>query len=245
MKITAKFVENITAAGKYYDQHGMFLHVRPSGAKKWLQRYTFNGRRREIGLGSATIVSVATARKKAYQNLVLVSDGIDPIENNKQDKTIPKFEEAARTVFEANRPTWRNAKHAAQFITTLETYAFPIIGNMYVADISSTHVLQILSPIWVTKPETARRIRQRLSTVFKWCIAKQWRADDPADLAIVRALPNQKKNITHRKSISYNEVSNFIETVSKSSPIQDISPIPVTTTSRIFKTYLGQQKDLL
>ena len=217
MKITAKFVENITAAGKYYDQHGMFLHVRPSGAKKWLQRYTFNGRRREIGLGSAKIVSVATARKNAYQNLVLVSDGIDPIENRKQDKTIPKFEEAARTVFEANRPTWRNAKHAAQFITTLETYAFPIIGNMSVADISSTHVLQILSPIWVTKPETARRIRQRLSTVFKWCIAKQWRADDPADLAIVRALPNQKKNITHRKSISYNEVSEFIGTVSKSS----------------------------
>jgi len=86
-----------------------------------------------------------------------------------------------------------------------------------VADISSTHVLQILSPIWVTKPETARRIRQRLSTVFKWCIAKQWRADDPADLAIVRALPNQKKNIIHRKSISYNEVKDFIETVSKSS----------------------------
>ena len=82
MKITAKFVENITAAGKYYDQHGLFLHVRPSGAKKWLQRYTFNGRRREIGLGSAKIVSVATARKNAYQNLVLVSDGIDPIENN-------------------------------------------------------------------------------------------------------------------------------------------------------------------
>ena len=94
MKITAKFVENITVAGKYYDQHGMFLHVRPSGAKKWLQRYTFNGRRREIGLGSAKIVSVATARKNAYQNLVLVSDGIDPIENRKQDKTIPKFEEA-------------------------------------------------------------------------------------------------------------------------------------------------------
>jgi len=86
MKITAKFVEHVTAPGKYYDQHGMFLHVRPSGAKKWLQRYTFNGRRREIGLGSAKIVSVATARKNAYQNLVLVSDGIDPIENRKQDK---------------------------------------------------------------------------------------------------------------------------------------------------------------
>ena len=95
MKITAKFVENVTEAGKYYDRHGLFLHVRPSGAKKWLQRYTFDGRRREVGLGSAKIVSVAKARKNAYENLVLVSDGIDPIENNKQDKTIPKFEDAA------------------------------------------------------------------------------------------------------------------------------------------------------
>ena len=217
MKLTAKFVENVTEAGKYYDLNGLFLHVRPSGAKKWLQRYTYNGRRREIGLGSAKLVSVATARKNAHQNLVLVSEGIDPIEDNKQDKVIPKFEEAARSVYEANRPTWRNAKHASQFITTLETYAFPVIGNMPVKDISSTHVLQILSPIWVTKSETAKRIRQRLSTVFKWCVAKQWRVDDPANIAIVQALPRQTKKVTHRKSISYNDVAGFLDTVSKSS----------------------------
>ena len=217
MKISAKFVENVTEAGKYYDLHGLFLNVRPSGAKKWLQRYTFNGRRREIGLGSAKLVSVATARKNAHQNLVLVSGGIDPIEDNKQDKVIPKFEEAARTVYEANRPTWRNAKHAAQFITTLETYAFPVIGNMPVKDISSTHILQILSPIWVTKPETAKRVRQRLSTVLKWCVAKQWRVDDPANIAIAQALPRQPKKVVHRKSISYNNVADFLDTVSKSS----------------------------
>lgn len=217
MKLTAKFVENVTEAGKYYDLNGLFLHVRPSGAKKWLQRYTYNGRRREIGLGSAKLVSVATARKNAHQNLVLVSEGIDPIEDNKQDKVIPKFEEAARSVYEANRPTWRNAKHASQFITTLETYAFPVIGNMPVKDISSTHVLQILSPIWVTKSETAKRTRQRLSTVFKWCVAKQWRVDDPANIAIVQALPRQTKKVTHRKSISYNDVAGFLDTVSKSS----------------------------
>ena len=88
MKLTAKFVEHISEAGKYYDQHGLFLHVRASGAKKWLQRYTFKGRRREIGLGSAKIVSIATARKNAHQNLVLVSEGIDPIEDRKQDSVI-------------------------------------------------------------------------------------------------------------------------------------------------------------
>ena len=217
MKLTAKFVENVSEAGKYYDQHGLFLHVRPSGAKKWLQRYTFQGRRREIGLGSAKIVSVATARRNAHQNLVLVSEGIDPIEDKRQDSIIPKFELAARKVYEDNRPTWRNAKHAAQFITTLETYAFPVIGNMSVKEINSSHILRILSPIWVTKAETAKRVRQRLSTVFKYCIAQQWRTDDPANIAIVAALPNPKRKVQHRKSISYNDVSGFIETVSKSS----------------------------
>ena len=217
MKLTAKFVEHVSDSGKYYDQHGLFLHVRPSGAKKWLQRYTFKGRRREIGLGSAKIVSVATARKNAHQNLVLVSEGIDPIEDKKQDSVIPKFEAAARKVHEENRPTWRNPKHAAQFITTLETYAFPIIGNMSVKEINSSHILRILSPIWVTKAETAKRVRQRLSTVFKYCVAQQWRTDDPANTAIVEALPNSKRKVQHRRSISYNDVSDFIATVSKSS----------------------------
>jgi len=217
MKLTAKFVENVSEAGKYYDQHGLFLHVRPSGAKKWLQRYTFQGRRREIGLGSAKIVSVATARRNAHQNLVLVSEGIDPIEDKKQESIIPKFEVAARKVYEDNRPTWRNAKHAAQFITTLETYAFPVIGSMSVKEINSSHILRILSPIWVTKAETAKRVRQRLSTVFKYCVAQQWRTDDPANIAIIEALPNPKRKVQHRKSISYNDVAGFIETVSKSS----------------------------
>ena len=217
MKLTAKFVEHVSDSGKYYDQHGLFLHVRPSGAKKWLQRYTVKGRRREIGLGSAKIVSLSTARKNAHQNLVLVSEGIDPIEDKKQDSVIPKFEAAARKVHEENRPTWRNAKHAAQFITTLETFAFPVIGNLSVTEINSSHILRILSPIWVTKAETAKRVRQRLSTVFKYCVAQQWRTDDPANIAIVEALPNLKKKVQHRKSISYNDIAAFIETVSNSS----------------------------
>jgi integrase len=217
MKLTAKFVESISVAGKYYDQHGLFLHVRQSGAKKWLQRYTFNGRRREVGLGSAKIVSVANARKTAHQNLMLVSEGIDPIEDKKQNSLIPTFEVAAREVYEANRPTWRNAKHAAQFITTLETYAFPTIGSMSVKDINSSHILSVLSPIWVKKSETAKRLRQRLSTVFKYSVAQQWRNDDPANTAIVEALPNHKKKVMHRKSLSYNDIAGFLETISGSS----------------------------
>ena len=217
MKLTAKFVEHVTEAGKYYDLHGLFLHVRPSGAKKWLQRYTVKGRRREIGLGSAKIVSVASARKKAYENLILVNEGKDPIQIKNEFKDIPTFEAAARQVYEDNRSTWRNAKHASQFITTLETYTFPVLGKMPVSEINSSHILQVLSPIWITKEETAKRVRQRISTVLKWCIAKQYRADDPADIAIRQALPRQSKKVKQRKSISYEDVSAFIEMVSKSS----------------------------
>jgi integrase len=124
---------------------------------------------------------------------------------------------AAREVYEANRPTWRNAKHAAQFITTLETYAFPTIGSMSVKDINSSHILSVLSPIWVKKSETAKRLRQRLSTVFKYSVAQQWRNDDPANTAIVEALPNHKKKVMHRKSLSYNDIAGFLETISGSS----------------------------
>ena len=80
MKLTTKFIENVIKTGKYYDQHGLFLHVRPSGAKKWLQRYTIKGRRREVGLGSAKVVSVAQARRNAYNNLILVTEDKAPVQ---------------------------------------------------------------------------------------------------------------------------------------------------------------------
>ena len=126
-KLTAKFVENITAPGKYYDGNGVFLQVKPSGSKKWLQRYTIHGRRREISLGSAKLVSLAKVRKKAFNNLLKVSEGKDPIDEKRQSSAIPSFEDAARRVHAGNLPSWKNPKHAAQFISTLETYAFPYI----------------------------------------------------------------------------------------------------------------------
>ena len=216
VKLTAKFVESITAPGKYYDGNGVFLQVKPSGSKKWLQRYTINGRRREIGLGSAKLVSLAKVRKKAFNNLLLVGEGQDPIEEKRHSSAIPSFEDAARRVHADHLPSWRNPKHAAQFISTLETYAFPYIGKKLINDINSSHILQVLSPIWMTKEETAKRVRQRISTVMQWCIAKRWCSIDPADRTITTALPRQSNKVKHRKSISYDAVSDFINTIQKS-----------------------------
>lgn len=108
-----------------------------------------------------------------------------------------------------HRPTWRNAKHAAQFISTLETYAFPKMGRVRVSDLSTADVLGVLTPIWLDKPETARRVRQRIGTVMKWAVAQGWRQDNPAD-TISEALPRHGKTQTPRKSLPYSDLPQFL-----------------------------------
>ncbi len=129
------------------------------------------------------------------------------------------FEDAARKVHEIHRPSWRNAKHAAQFISTLETYTFPRMGRLKVADVSTADVLAVLTPIWLEKPETARRVRQRIGMVMKWAVAQGWRQDNPAD-AIAQALPRQDMAQKHRKALHYSEVAGCLEAVRASGATQ-------------------------
>ena len=215
--LSARFVSNVTDKGKYYDEFGLRLVVSITGAKKWVQRYSFKGARREIGLGSAKLISLKQAREAALQNKMTIYAGEDPLHNLQLNNSTPTFEESARIVHKNKLPSWKNAKHAAQVISTLEKYAFPCIGEMKVNDISSQHVLKILEPIWLTKEETARRVRSRLSAVFSWTIAKGWRGDDPAALTIISALPRQSKKINHRKSMGYEDVAEFTDKMKQSS----------------------------
>lgn len=214
--LTARFVNTVADEGKYYDKFGLFLRVSNTGAKKWVQRYSFKGIRREMGLGSAKLIPLKQVREIALQNQMTLYSGEDPLQNKHLTTSVPTFEESARIVYEQKRPSWKNAKHAAQFISSLEVYVFPYIGEMQVNNINSQHILKILEPIWLTKEETARRVRSRLSSVFSWTIANQWRADDPASTTIMSALPRQSKKIKHRKSMHYNLVSEFIDKMKQS-----------------------------
>ena len=153
-RLTARFVETVKKAGKYFDENGLFLRVKEGGSKKWVQRYTFSGKRREMGLGSAKVISLAKARQDALKNLLLIREGKDPIQSNTKTTVIPTFEEVSQKVYEINLPSWRNKKHAAQFISTLKAYAFPIIGDIKVNDVETPHILRILTPIWLEKAET-------------------------------------------------------------------------------------------
>ncbi|MFL2813427.1 MAG: tyrosine-type recombinase/integrase [Candidatus Puniceispirillales bacterium] len=218
-KLTSRYIETINKPGKYYDSNfGLFLRVYPSGSKNWVQRITINGKRREKGLGSLKLVSLAEARDLAFENLKMIKIGDDPFYSNSQ-KIIPSFEEVAHKVHQSNLPSWKNKKHAAQFISTLKTYAFPHIGELKVSEVNTSHLMSILSPIWLTKAETARRVRQRISAVLTWSIAQNWRTDNPADKMIVKALPKQTKKLNHRKSMSYEDVGSFIRTVQNSNAL--------------------------
>lgn len=214
--LTATQVKAASEPGKYYDGNGLFLRISKTGNKSWVQRLMIRGKRKEIGLGAAQLVSLAEARTKAFENRKLAREGGDPLQERRTAKAIMTFEEAARAVHEAHKPTWRNEKHAKQFLSTLETYAFPKIGNVKVSEVTTADVLSVLSPIWVEKAETARRVKQRLGMVLKWAVAQGWRQDNPAD-AIAKALPKHDRTQKHRKALPYSDIAQCLRTIKGSS----------------------------
>ncbi|GAB1364676.1 hypothetical protein MASR1M32_39120 [Rhodobacter sp.] len=160
--LTAQAVKNATEPGKLFDGNGLFLRVDPNGTRFWVQRIVIRGKRREMGLGSADLVTLAEARATALENRKLARSGGDPIQARREALAVMTFEEAAREVHRIRKPTWKNPKHADQFINTLATYAFPTLGNMRAPEVTTADVLAVLQPIWLTKSETARRLKQRI-----------------------------------------------------------------------------------
>ena len=211
--LSAAFVRSVSAPGKYFDGHGLFLRVEANGAKRWVQRIVIRGKRTEIGLGSASLISLAEARLSALDNRRVARQGGDPLQAKREAAAVLTFEEAARKVHALHLPTWRNEKHGDQFINTLTTYAFPHFGKQRVADVTTAQVLAALTPIWTEKPETARRVRQRIGAVMKWAVAQGWRQDNPAE-SISRALPrHDRRAVKNRKALPYDEVAGALAKV--------------------------------
>ena len=160
-KLTATRVKALDEPGMHSDGRGLYLRIAPGGSKGWMLRLTIDGKRRDMGLGGYPAVSLARARQLAEANRAAVADGRDPLAERRREKT-PTFEAAARTVHEANQPRWRNGKHNDGWIASLERHAFPVLGKMTLDRIRREDVLRVLTPIWSAKPETARRVRQRI-----------------------------------------------------------------------------------
>lgn len=125
-----------------------------------------HGHRRDFGLGSASLVSLSEAREIARAYRKIARQGGNPDEIRKQESLV--FEETVRRVHQQLLPTWRNKKHAEIWLSTVENYANPKFGKRPLHTIGTADILEVLSPIWVEKHETAKRLKQRLSTVFDW-----------------------------------------------------------------------------
>ena len=215
-KFTARFAEAVKQPGRYGAGNGLYLLVKPSGSKSWVLRTVVQGRRRDMGLGGYPLVSLAEAREAAFENRNLARAGGDPLALRRRPD-IPTFLEAARTVIEIHKPTWRTgSKSAKQWESSLRQYAFPRLGAKAVDTITSADVMAVLLPIWTEKAETARRVRQRISAIMKWAIAQGYRGDNPAGDAIAAALPKASDTPKHFRALHHTEAGDTIRAVRRS-----------------------------
>ena len=212
-RLTARFVRAVKRPGRYGDGrggHGLSLLVKPTKAgrlsKTWAQRLRVNGRAVNVGLGPYPVVTLAEARRAALENRRATFQGRDP-----RSGGTPTFAEAARRVIRLRRATWRRgSKSEAQWKASLEAYAYPVIGDIPVDEVTTAHVLAVLTPIWNGKRVTAQRLRGRISYIMKWCIGRGYRGDDPAGEAITAALPHKVKRKRHFRALPHQEVAGAI-----------------------------------
>ncbi|MBX9459497.1 MAG: integrase arm-type DNA-binding domain-containing protein [Rhizobium sp.] len=209
--LTPLGIKNATKPGKYPDGNGLYLVVDVSGAKRWLLRIMVQHKRRDIGLGGLSLVTLAEAREKALEYRKLARAGGDPLAAKRAAKRVtPTFKVAAASVHAEREGTWKNAKHGQQWINTLTTYAFPVVGDIRVDRIDTPDVLRVLSPIWIKKPETARRVRQRIGAVMDWAKAAGHRSGDNPVEGVTRGLPKQPSKDGHHEALPYVEVPKFL-----------------------------------
>ena len=209
--LSAAFIRS-APPGRHADGNGLFLYVKPEGTRSWIQRLVIRGRRRELGLGAVGLVSLAVARELALANRKLARSGGDPLADKRRGQGVPTFADAARRVLEQKRGGWRGRWHAQNWWRSLDRYAFPRIGGRPVSEVNTADVLEILTPIWHVKAETARAVRQRMRSVLEWAIAMDLRHDNPCD-RVLPVLGPQNDIVTHRLALPHKDVAAAIETV--------------------------------
>ena len=204
---------------------GLYLHV-AGGGRSWILRYSFAGRRRDLGLGSLVDLTVAEAREEARKQRKLILQGIDPIAAKHEQLAARKADATRRMTFrqcatgylDSHGDGWKNGKHRQQWQNTLDTYAGPVIGNLDVTKVDTPHVLRILEPIWKTKTETATRLRGRIESVLSWATVRGYRHGlNPArwkgHLDQLLPKPSKVSRVEHFAALPYAEVGSFMETL--------------------------------
>ena len=211
---------------------GLYLAVNPTGARSWILRVMVGHKRREIGLGPFPSVPLAAAHEEARRLRELIRKGIDPVEEKRALKSALiasqhaaiTFQQASERYIDAHSSAWRNPKHAAQWLATLRTYAFPVIGKLQVPDVKLSHILAVLEPIWTTKTETASRVRGRIERVLAWCTTRGLRSGiNPAtwrgQLDTVLPAPGKVSKEKHYPAVQISQAALFRQALSQADGI--------------------------
>lgn len=235
--LTARRVDELVRAkvpGHWGDGGGLTLQISKWGTPSWTYRYRVAGRLREAGIGSLDTLSLEQARRRARAMREQRLDDIDPIEAKRAKRRQAQLDAAKAMTFrqcadryiDAHRAGWRNPKHAAQWDATLASYVYPIMGSLPVAAVDVGLVMQVLDPIWQTKPETASRVRGRIESVLDYATARGWREGEnparwrghldkllPAPTKAKRAVRAQKGRDEHHAALPYPEIAAFLATL--------------------------------
>ncbi|WP_449252886.1 tyrosine-type recombinase/integrase [Brevundimonas naejangsanensis] len=202
---------------------GLALQVLSSGGRSWILRATMGKRRRDLGLGGYPDVTLARAREAARDAREQIRRGVDPVETGREARRALKtptvvamsFRKAAEAYMAAHEASWKNPKHRAQWAATLETYVYPVIGDLGVEEVALPHVMRILEPIWTIKTETASRLRGRVEMVLDWAAAREYRSGpNPArwrgHLDKLLAKPSRVAKVVHHKALGIDQMPAFM-----------------------------------
>ena len=222
-RLVALNVSRAKEPGMYPDGNGLYLRVGPNGAKAWVLRYRFGPKRHEMGLGPFPTVSLAQARDKADTCRRQRAEGTNPLEVRRAAQRARQtdsahtmtFRQCAEAYIAAHSPSWKNPKHAQQWPNSLATYAYPVFGELPVADVDTVLIMRVLEPIWQAKPETASRVRGRIEAILDWARARHFRTgENPARWRghLDTLLPHTSKlaRVKHHAALPYIDVSAFL-----------------------------------
>lgn len=222
-KLNDRKIRSFKEPKRYSDGGNLYLVVSDAGSKSWSFMFTRLGERRELGLGGYPDLSLAEARQKAIEYRKLLSQGLDPYEQKRaearererQARLKRTFEWCAREYIRHRQVEWKNPKHIAQWSSTLERYAFPVIGSLDVSEIRINHITDILDPIWAEKVETASRLRGRIENILDWAKVRGHRdGENPAawrgNLSMVYSPKSAIRKVQHHPALPYVDIADFV-----------------------------------
>lgn len=222
-RLNPTFVRTCKVPGVYMDGGGLRFRVMPNGSRTWIMRITIRGVRRDISIGPLATLSLAKAREKAHDLRKAVADGRDPASERRAQQGAPRapseviatkkeptFAACWQAYWTVKEPQLSNGKHRDQWVSTMKTYVLPHIGYRAIGDIKPSEIMDLLKPIWHTKEETARRVLQRIDSVFVSAITRELRDKASPCTGVARELGNRRSNRMHHAALPYSEVASFI-----------------------------------